>query len=333
MNQSGDYSPRYFNSIQQGSRRSADVIAPLVAKLTQSKSVVDVGCGTGAWAAAFKRLGVAAVLGIDGDYCDRQSLEISPHEFFAADVSQPLALTRIFDLAVCLEVGEHLDARFADQLVANLVSLAPIVLFSAAVPEQGGEHHVNEQWPAYWIDRFASHGYDMLDPFRAALWKNTNIAWWYAQNLLMFIGREAKLSVDECRVQPTFAGLPVVHPQLVSQLSWKNRTLHAAIQLANATEPHARILLLDEARLASMPILDREIRQFPDVDGEYVGPPANSAAAIHALKERREEGFQYLAVAWPALWWLDYYHDFAAMLMSDCEEIVRSEELIVYRIR
>jgi SAM-dependent methyltransferase len=332
LNQFGDYSPRYFDSIRQESRRSADVIAPLVAKLTHPRSVVDVGCGTGAWAAAFKRLGVADVLGIDGDYCDRQSLEISPNEFFAADVSQPLALTRTFDLAVCLEVGEHLDAQFADQLVANLVSLAPIVLFSAAVPEQGGQHHVNEQWPAYWIDRFASHGYDVLDPFRAALWENTNIAWWYAQNLLMFVSPEATLN-DECGVQPTFAGLPVVHPQLVSQLSWQNRTLRAAIQLANATERHARILLVDEARLASMPILGREIRQFPDVDGEYAGLPADSAAAIHALEERREEGFQYLVVAWPAFWWLDHYHGFAAMLKSGCEEITRSKELIVYRIR
>jgi SAM-dependent methyltransferase len=332
MNQSGDYSPRYFDSIRHASRSSAEIIAPLVLEIAKPRSVVDVGCGTGAWAAAFKRLGVSDVLGIDGDYCDRQSLEIAPIEFLPTDVGQPIELKRKFDLAVCLEVAEHLEARHADQLIANLVTIAPAILFSAAVPGQEGEHHVNEQWPSYWIQRFASHGYSMHDTLRAEIWENPSVAWWYAQNLLLFCSRDAVLGVDDsARGKPTLAGLPVVHPQLVADMSWRNRTLLAGIQIINATNSGARMLLLDEARLASLPALDREISPFPASDGEYSGPPSDSESLILALERRRAQGYQYLVIAWPAFWWLDHYRAFAAQLLNSFEEITRTEEVIVFR--
>jgi SAM-dependent methyltransferase len=333
MNKSGDYSPHYFDSIRGRSHDSAGIVAPLVAQLTRPISVVDVGCGTGAWAAAFKKLGVSDVLGIDGEYCDRAGLEISPEEFLPADVTQPLELRRSFDLAVCLEVAEHLEPQHAEQLIANLTSLAPVVLFSAAVPEQGGEHHVNEQWPDYWIQRFDSRGYAAYDPFRAQLWENYRVAWWYSQNLLLFVNRQAIPSFERLhRDAPTFAALPVVHPQLTDQLGWQNKTLRAAIELMTITPPQSRVLLLDEARLAAMPPIDRALNQFPDDAGAYVGPPADSTAAILAIEAKRAEGFAYLAVAWPAFWWLDFYEEFAWYLRIRCDELSRSELLIVYRL-
>ena len=144
---SANYSLEYFARINDGSRNSADVVVPLVTRLVQPTSVIDVGCGTGQWLAAFKRHGVSDVLGVDGPYVERKQLEIGQQEFLPHDLEQPLWIDREFDLALSLEVAEHLSDSIAEQFVETLSRLAPVVLFSAAVPGQGGEKHVNEQWP------------------------------------------------------------------------------------------------------------------------------------------------------------------------------------------
>jgi hypothetical protein len=100
---------------------------------------------------------------------------------------KPFSLSERFDLAISLEVAEHLPRRSASGFVRSLCQLAPIVLFSAAVPGQGGEHHVNEQWPEYWRQAFANHHFVMFDPFRPLLWHDERVAFYYRQNLFLFI--------------------------------------------------------------------------------------------------------------------------------------------------
>jgi hypothetical protein len=116
-------------------------------------------------------------------------LQIDGARFRAADLTQSLHLDRAFELAVCVEVAEHLPAEAAPILIASLTTLAPVVLFSAAVPQQGGTGHVNEQWPAYWNRLFAAHGYVAADTLRTALWHDARVAWWYSQNLMFFVRR------------------------------------------------------------------------------------------------------------------------------------------------
>jgi SAM-dependent methyltransferase len=113
------------------------------------RSVVDFGCGSGVWLAAWQRLVVDDVIGVDGEQA-RSSLKISAERFLAADLRKPIRLGRRFDLAQSLEVAEHLPPQSASVFVETLTTHAPLILFSAAVPGQGGEHHVNEQPPEYW---------------------------------------------------------------------------------------------------------------------------------------------------------------------------------------
>src|SRR5262245_36868345 len=100
-----DYSSKYYNRLHDGSGASAK---PVVLELVRPANVVDLGCGTGAWLAEFKRQGVQDVLGIDGPHIPVDQLEIMPTEFLAADLSLPLKLRVKFDLAMSLEVAEHL---------------------------------------------------------------------------------------------------------------------------------------------------------------------------------------------------------------------------------
>jgi SAM-dependent methyltransferase len=162
----------------------------LVNALVQPTSVVDVGCGIGTWLKAFAECGVDNYLGLDGDYVPRNKLLIEASRFQPVDLTNPPDLNRKFDLAVCLEVGEHLPARSAPRLVTSLTTFAPCVLFSAALPGQGGTHHINEQWPAFWQRLFAAREFVRLDPIRPQVWRNRSVEWWYKQNIYLYCHKD-----------------------------------------------------------------------------------------------------------------------------------------------
>jgi SAM-dependent methyltransferase len=188
------YGSGFFDEIESSSIASAEVIVPLVMKLVEPQSVLDVGCGRGAWLKVLERAGARDIAGVDGPHVNRDQLLIRPSQFAAIDLRNPSPLTRKFDLAVCLEVAEHLPASAALQLVSMLVAAAPVILFSAAVPGQGGTAHINEQWPEYWRKLFAERGYSLLDPIRPAVLLDRRVAWWYRQNVVMYCSAAALAS-------------------------------------------------------------------------------------------------------------------------------------------
>jgi Methyltransferase domain len=209
------YDSGYFKVLDAAERASAAAIVPLVMALLQPESVCDVGCARGGWLAVFKEHGVGRVLGIDGDYVERDQLKIDESEFRAAELEQGLPDVGRFDLAVSLEVAEHLAAESAGRFVDGLVGLAPAVLFSAAVPGQGGRGHVNEQWPEYWRALFARHDYVPIDCIRARVWHKPEVNAWYKQNTLLFASRPLLDSAGRLREEyERSAGLPLalVHP-------------------------------------------------------------------------------------------------------------------------
>ncbi|MEG4998264.1 glycosyltransferase [Microcoleus sp. B4-D4] len=192
-NPPSSYTRNFYQLIGEGTRISAGEIIPLLLDLLQPilpKSVVDVGCGTGGWLAAFHKLGIADCLGIDGDYVDRTLLEIPLNQFKSYDLKQPLQVERKFDLAISLEVAEHLPSTCAENFVNSLTKLAPVILFSAAIPFQGGVEHLNEQWPQYWAYYFQQNGFVVIDCLRKKIWNNDKVEPWYAQNILIFVKEE-----------------------------------------------------------------------------------------------------------------------------------------------
>jgi SAM-dependent methyltransferase len=214
------YTKSWFAGQVTTSETSAAIVAPIVVQLLKPKSMVDVGCGLAGWAAAFGKNGVAEVRGVDGEYVDRSMLRIPAEHFTPHDLTKPLKLDRTFDLAISLEVAEHLPESVADQFVGALTTLAPAVMFSAAVPAQGGNHHVNEQWQSYWAKKFAAKGFRVTDPVRPKVWDNDAVEWWYRQNTLLFLSDallakrpELQALVEDAKTRP----LDVVHPKMLDQ--------------------------------------------------------------------------------------------------------------------
>jgi len=181
-------------------------VVPIVLELVRPQSVLDIGCGTATWLKAFEELGVQDYLGVDGDYVDRSLLKIDSRRFKSHDLMQPLDLQRKFDLVIALEVAEHLPERDADTFVESMVRHGDTLLFSAAIPGQGGQNHLNEQWPEYWEAKFRRHGFFFHDAIRPRIWKNERVDVWYKQNI--FLVRRNSIQDSSMRA--------VVHPDLFS---------------------------------------------------------------------------------------------------------------------
>lgn len=183
----------YGNTFQEmlvnTSLPSAQRIVPYIHGLLQPQSVVDVGCGIGAWLATFQNLcGITDFLGFDGAYMNKANLAISSDRFVECDFEKDaIDCSRTFDLAVSLEVAEHLSKERAPDFIRDLTRLAPVVFFSAAIPNQGGTNHLNEQWPSYWAKLFLKHDYVPVDCIRKKFWNDENISFWYQQNSVLYV--------------------------------------------------------------------------------------------------------------------------------------------------
>ncbi len=210
------YNRRFYLDEQKGSLESARQIIPYVLRYIEPGCVVDVGCGIGTWLSVFKSFGIREILGVDGDHVERDLLLIEEAEFVPHDLSRAFHSEKKFDLAVSLEVAEHLPATSAGTLVDTLTRLAPVVLFSAAIPAQGGLNHVNEQWPAYWTTLFAERGFIAIDCLRGEIWNLEGIKPHYAQNILFFVqeSRVRDFPRLEAAREPGSSAvpMPLVHP-------------------------------------------------------------------------------------------------------------------------
>lgn len=181
-----EYGADFYAYLDSFAGCSARRIIPLVTDAMPVASVADFGCGQGAWLQVWSGTG-AEIMGTDGDYVDRSRLLIPPHAFLPADLAGPVSLGRRFDLVQSLEVAEHLPLAQAGPFIDMLTSHGDAVLFSAAVPGQGGEHHVNEQPLEFWRGLFATHGYRAVDLVRPAVLQDAAVQKWYRCNTLLYV--------------------------------------------------------------------------------------------------------------------------------------------------
>lgn len=207
------YDDTFFHGHRDGMIASATVVVPSLVRIFEPMTVVDVGCGIGAWAGAFHNAG-CDVLALDGDYVERASLLLPAERFEVRDLNQPLSLTKSVDLVVCLEVAEHLSPTNAKRFVRDLTKLAPVVVFSAAIPGQGGAGHINEQWPQYWADLFEECDHLPIDNLRPFFWSNKQVSWWYAQNMISYVHRDAIPRFPSLPLPAEPCQLARVHPEL-----------------------------------------------------------------------------------------------------------------------
>jgi SAM-dependent methyltransferase len=156
---------------------------PLLLAGFKPASLLDVGCGPGTWMKTALALGISDVFGVEGVKIPPENLLVSAGLIRHQDLTQPWDLNKQFDVVLCLEVAEHLASSSAPVLIDALVKHGTRIYFSAACPNQSGEHHINCQWPAYWQQLFNERGFVCEDSLRWQLWEDSRIEWWYRQNI------------------------------------------------------------------------------------------------------------------------------------------------------
>jgi SAM-dependent methyltransferase len=337
MRSNTPYTVDFYKNHRDGSRRSASQIVPLVLKLVQPKSVIDVGCGVGAWLSVFNECGVEDFYGLDGEYVDRNMLEIPHQRFLAVDLTKPIQLNRQFDLVVSLEVAEHLPDSCAEVFVESLTKLGPIILFSAAIPHQGGTRHVNEQWPEYWVKYFQDKRYSVIDCIRRKIWTNDKVDYYYAQNTFLFVRNDyleknALLRLEHQRTSP--ASLSIVHPnKYLEVIGWIQRLYLMSQEIAALIPPGDAFILVDQGTFGNLFTASHRIIRFPEREGQYLGIPSDDVIAIEELERLRSRGAVSIVIAWPSFWWLDYYDGFNQYLRSNFHCSVDNERLVAFDLR
>lgn len=171
------------------SEKSALEIVPILYEIFCPKSVVDVGGGVGTWLEPFQKYENVRVCCVEGGYV-RKNYRLNEDTLIEKDLEQRICLDQQFEMAISLEVAEHLSEKRADSFIDDLVELSGIIVFSAAVVFQPGDHHVNCKKSSYCKKLFEERHYKRIDCIRPLIASNVNIAWWYKNNIFIYVKEE-----------------------------------------------------------------------------------------------------------------------------------------------
>ena len=201
---------KYKHNRQYHNLNSPNQVVPIILDLFNVDSVVDFGCGLGSWLECFRKLGVKNLLGLDGDWVKEEDIHPTIRPYFKRkDLEKKISLDQKFSISISLEVAEHLEPKAAHTHVKNLINSSDTIIFSAAIPNQGGQNHLNEKPLSYWKDLFESEGFKFYDCLRGKIWNNDKVFWWYRQNIVVF--SKERLVIDN-----DFP-VDIVHPELLNQ--------------------------------------------------------------------------------------------------------------------
>jgi hypothetical protein len=220
------YGAGFHSTRHADTKYAADrILSILYREFPELHRVIDVGCGVGTFLHSAKAHGAKHIKGVDGEWVNRDELVIVSSEFHSVDLKYPPQMDESYDLAITLEVAEHLPKENAEQFVEWLCNLAPVILFSAAIPGQGGVGHQNEAWQSYWAALFERQGFRVMDIIRPEIWHDQNIYFWYRQNILVYTKEGHFDSISR-----TSNPIDIIHPELYLQkLRLKSKSLSARI--------------------------------------------------------------------------------------------------------
>ncbi|AUX69619.1 hypothetical protein CHX26_09030 [Porphyrobacter sp. HT-58-2] len=214
------YNDGFYQSQFERSYLSARRVVSILHEVYSPNSVVDFGCGRGAWLEAFYQSGSVTLLGYDGDWNANELASQNTFQFIPRNLEERiLPPIEKFDIAISVEVAEHLPESAADIFVENLIGHSDVILFGASVEHQGGTHHVNEQRQSYWGEKFRSRNFLIFDFFRPRIWGLGEVDFWYRQNMFLYVREGSSLHqrLDQLGVEQVsnLTWMDVVHPDLL----------------------------------------------------------------------------------------------------------------------
>ena len=148
-----EYEKSYFGERMRFKNEVYPLMGNIFQEILDPKDVVDLGCGHGILMAGFS----CECVGIEASDEGFKQTKERGYEAHQIDLRLPLDLKRRFDLAVSIEVAEHLEEEYADIFVDNLISMSNRILVTASPRVE--RWHYNPQPKSYWIDKFSAKGF------------------------------------------------------------------------------------------------------------------------------------------------------------------------------
>jgi len=212
------YDERFYQNQLNISLVSARIYLRFLWKFVQPASALDVGCGRGAWLKACQELGSKTLFGFDGIWNSQSSMIEPKINFRSIDLNKPFSLPEKVDIAITLEVAEHLEPSTAPQFIKCMTNSSDLILFSAAYTKQEGTNHLNEQPHTYWAMLFAERDFVPFDMFRPQFWGNEMIDFWYRQNTFLYVKKDSdpyrQIKAHGFEEMANISFMNCIHPKL-----------------------------------------------------------------------------------------------------------------------
>lgn len=239
MYETKKYNAHYYLVQDESRMNSARAVLGEFFKIYKPTSVVDFGCGLGHWLCVAQDMGVAEVLGLDGNAVADKLFKIDHSKYQRANFEQPVTLAKRYELAMTIEVAEHLPEAAAVTFVKTLTAASDVILFSAAAPYQGGCNHFNEQPTVYWAEIFARQGYVCFDILREKIWENPKANPAHCQNIMVYVCKERAKIFEDLGYRHTTRPQLKYHPRFVARklkkraemMAWRRRVWKSFLRL------------------------------------------------------------------------------------------------------
>lgn len=182
------YSDSFYEKRRQDPWRSeANHVGNVLYRMFEPQSVIDFGCAVGSHLEPFYKRGVE-VQGVEAHEAAIENAVIPQEHILQHDLREPFEVSKKYDLAISIEVAEHIPERFSDTFVSTISKSSNTIVLTAAQPGQGGDHHVNEQPKSYWVQKFEKRGFihDEEQAKTLAQLLEVEHSDWVKDNLLLF---------------------------------------------------------------------------------------------------------------------------------------------------
>jgi len=188
------YDKDFFLSNQEEGLKIYEWFVPLLHNIFKFQSIVDFGCATGSSLFYALKQGVSDVLGIEGSPEAFSNLLIDKKYIIQHDLREPLKVDRKYDIALSIEVAEHINKKYTDIYLESMCNSSDLIIFTGATPNQGGKCHINEQSHEWWIQKFREHSFGLDEKMTGLLKRKIkeNIkagkftAFWLVPNIMVF---------------------------------------------------------------------------------------------------------------------------------------------------
>jgi hypothetical protein len=153
------YTTAFHKAIENDEIPQAGRLGVYIKRYIAPNCFYDFGCSTGIYLKEVQ-INQPTIHSIGFEFSEDAVKNAVCPNVVQKDLTVPLELTYVPNtLGLCLEVLEHIDDAHWKPVLENITNLCDRVIFSAAVPGQGGTGHINCRPKIDWIKRFHELGW------------------------------------------------------------------------------------------------------------------------------------------------------------------------------